>query len=127
MRKPLTGSTKRRFRRFEDDNLQATLIAMLDQAAVRYRRDRDGAVVFDKSQQTAVMDAVHRVRDAQFPWYLLLWRDEREAERYGKILQAAGLPFYVERWEMGVCFLVRREDRDWHTELFDELDSPLTK
>ena len=100
------------------------LIAALNHAAIRYRPDRDGAVVFDESQRTMVMDAVCQVRDAQFPWYLLQWKDEREARRYGDILRTAGLPFHVERQESGIWFLLRREDRDRHAELLDKLDEP---
>ena len=122
----MAKSTKRWFR-FEDDNLQATLIATLDQAAIKHRRGRDGSIVFDKAQEAAVMEAICSVRDAQFPWYLLQWKDAREAERYAKILTAAGLPFHVERNHAGLWFSVRREDRDQHTELFDKIDDPPTE
>ena len=122
----MTKSAKRWFR-FEDDNLQATLIATLDQAAIKHHLGRDGSIVFDEAQQAAVMEAISSVRDTQFPWYLLQWKDAREAERYAKILRAAGLPFNVERNQAGLWFSVRREDRDQHTELFDKIDDPSTK
>ena len=57
------------------------------------------------------MDVVCNVRDAQFPWYLLKWPTETEADRYRDMLLGAGMPIIVERHESGTWFLVRREDR----------------
>lgn len=112
----MTTATERYFR-FEDDELQATLVREIERAAVEYRPADDGAVSFGEAKLTAIMAVVNRVRDAQFPWYLQKWNTEAESNRYRRVLQQAGLPFIAERHEDGTWFLVRRQDRAQHDEL----------
>jgi hypothetical protein len=114
-------AAKGRYFRFEDPGVQAEFIQALDRATVAYRRGDDGAVMFDEVNAVAVMKAVNRVRDAQFPWYLLNWKTEAEADRYRDVLNAEGLTFIAERQETGTWFLVKREDRARHDELWAQI------
>ena len=114
---PMPTITERYFR-FEDDELQATLVREIERASIAYRRGGDGVVIFGEDHSSAIMLAVNRVRDAQFPWYLQKWNAETEADRYREILKKAGLPFVAERHEDGTWFLVRRQDRAQHDELW---------
>lgn len=107
-----------RYFRFEDDSLQLALIDELDRAGVPYTLRPDRVVVFTIAGQVEIMSAILRIRDAQFPWYLLMWKEEAEAVEYRDAFKSAGLPFIVERHENGVSFLVRREDRSKHDEIW---------
>jgi hypothetical protein len=102
---------------FEDDALQRLLLDTLNRSGVSYGRARDGSVTFAERDRTAVMDAVCSVRDTRFPWYLLQCRTEDEYDRCRETLDAARLPYVVERQESGIWLLVRREDRPRHEEL----------
>lgn len=95
---------------FEDEGLQAAFVEQLDGAGIRYARDSNGAVTFAEDEADSVVDATHRVRDAQFPWYFLKWPNESQSMRFRTILAEAGLPFFVEHHESGTWFLVRRAD-----------------
>jgi hypothetical protein len=99
-----------RYIMFENEGLQAAFVEQLEGAGVRYMRDSNGAVTFGEDEADSVVDAAHRVRDAQFPWYFLKWPSESEAMRFRAILADAGLPFFVEQHESGTWFLVRRAD-----------------
>ena len=107
---------------FEQQALQSALMRVLDDAGVAYRLDGKGAVTFSEANAPAIMDAAHRIRDAQFPWYLLKWQTEPKAERYRALMVAAGLPYVVERHESGTWFLVRRADRAQHDLLWERVD-----
>ncbi len=99
-----------RYIRFEDEGLQSAFVRQLDLAGIRYLRDSNGAVTFGKAEEHSVVDAAHRIRDAQFPWYFLQWPSESQSMRFRAILADAGLPFFVEHHESGTWFLVRRAD-----------------
>src|SRR4051794_33318559 len=105
------------FFRFENDALQQALMENLDRAGVTYTRRADGAVVFAEANRTGVMDTVCRVRDTQFPWYLVKWPAETESVRYRVALTGAGLSFVVELQETGTWFVVRRQDEARHNEI----------
>jgi len=72
----------KRFMKFEDSALQAALLECLRHSGIAYKLNRDGAVVFAGQDAASVVSAAHQVRDAQFPWYFLKWKTEREAVRY---------------------------------------------
>jgi hypothetical protein len=95
---------------FEDEGLQAAFVEQLEGAGVRYMRGNNGAVTFGEDEADSVVAAAHRVRDAQFPWYILKWPSESESMRFRTSLADAGLPFFVEHHESGTWFLVRRAD-----------------
>jgi hypothetical protein len=107
-----------RYFRFEDESLQQALVDELDRAGLTYTRGADRTVAFTIAGQDEIMNAILRIRDAQFPWYLLMWKKEAEAVEYRDAFKSAGLPFIVERHENGVSFLVRREDRSKHDEIW---------
>ena len=104
------GMSAQRYIRFEDEGLQAAFVEQLDTAGVRYGRDGNGAVTFGEDEADPVVDAAHRVRDTQFPWYFLKWPSESPSKRFRAVLADAGLPFFVEHHESGTWFLVRRAD-----------------
>lgn len=116
----MTGAKERYFR-FEDPAIQAKLVQALDRAAVEYRRADDGAVIFDEMNAAAVMKVVNEARDAQFPWYLLKWKTETQAHRYRDVMNAEDLTFIAERQENETWFLVKREDRARHDELWEQI------
>jgi hypothetical protein len=116
----MTATTQRYFR-FEADHIQAQFIQALDRSGVAYSRATDGAVVFEEGNATEVMRVAQTVRDAQFSWYLLKWETEADSNRYRDVLSAAGLAFVVERHETGIWFLVKREDRAQHDELWERV------
>jgi hypothetical protein len=95
---------------FEDEALQSAFVRQLESVGLRYTLDSNGAVTFGEDEANSVVDAAHRIRDAQFPWYLLKWPNESQSMRFRAILTDAGLPFFVERHESGTWFLVRRTD-----------------
>jgi hypothetical protein len=107
-----------RYIRFEDEMLQSAFVQELERAAIRYARDSKGAVMYGETEELAVVDAAHRIRDAQFPWYFLKWPSESQSTRFRAILADAGLPYFVEHHESGTWFLVRRADRAEHDRLW---------
>ena len=103
---------------FEDRALHSAFIQALDRAATTYTLDGGGAVTFDDAEASAVANAAHQVRDAQFPWYFLKWNTEAESARFRTVLTQAGVAFVVEQHESGTWFVVRRADRLRHEELW---------
>src|SRR5215813_135721 len=99
------------FIRFENQNLQAAFVHELQRSAVPFTTGNDGAVNFGDSEEPAVVDAAHKIRDAQFPWYFLKWPNESHSERFRGVLEQAGLRFFVEYHDSGTWFLVRRIDQ----------------
>jgi hypothetical protein len=108
----------KRFIRFEDAALQSSFLEHLNRSGTAYTLNRSGAVVFENEGATAVINAAHRVRDAQFRWYFLKWKTEREAARFRTILRKSKVHFFVEQHEDGTWFLVRRADRAIHDRLW---------
>ena len=108
----------KRYMKFEEAALQSSFLEHLSRSGTAYTLDRNGAVVFGNDDATAVIDAAHRVRDAQFPWYFLKWKTEREAERFSTILRKSKVQFFEEQHEDGTWFLVRRADRAIHAHLW---------
>ena len=108
---------------FEDDVLQRALIERLARAGVAYAPRVDGAIVFGEANSAGIMDEICRIRDAQFPWYLVKWPTDTESTRYRDALTAAGLPFVVEHQETGIWFVVRRGDRAKHDLLREQVFS----
>ncbi len=98
--------------RFENADLQNAFISELKSADISYDLDDSGAVAFDDINAECIIDAAHRVRDAQFPWYFLKWKTQEESIRFRKVLMQAGLPFFTERHEDGTWFVVRRADQE---------------
>ena len=74
-----------------------------------------------------VVKAAHQVRDAQFPWYFLKWKTERESARFRIVLNEAKVPFFVEEHEDGTWFLVRRAARAIHYKLWPQALDPRKK
>jgi hypothetical protein len=107
----------KRYMRFKDAALQMSLLEHLKRSGVAYKLNRSGAVMFGNDDATAVINAAHRVRDAQFPWYFLKWKSEREAARFRTILKKSNIQFFAEQHEDGTWFLVRRADRAIHYRL----------
>ena len=99
------------FLKFEDQTLHAAFIDQLNRAEVPYTIDANDAVSFTDAEHTAVADAAHKVRDAQFRWYSLQWPTESQSLRFRGVLEEAGLPFFVEYHDSGIWFLVRRVDQ----------------
>ena len=114
------GMKKRvkRYIRFEDAALQTSFLKHLKRSGAAYKLNRNGAVVFGNDDATAVTNAAHRVRDAQFPWYFLKWKSEGEAARFRKILKKFRVQFFGEQHHDGTWFLVRRADRAIHARLW---------
>ncbi|SRR6266849_9558615 len=108
----------KRYMRFEDAALQMSFLDHLHSSGVAYKLNRSGAVVFGNENATAVANAAHRVRDAQFPWYFLKWKSEREAARFRTILKKSQVQFFGEQHHDGTWFLVRRADRAIHARLW---------
>ena len=90
---------------FEDARLQSSFLEQLRSSGVVYKLNRTGAVAFGDKDATGVVSAAHRVRDAQFPWYFLKWKTEREAARFRAVLTKANVPFFAEQHEDGTWFL----------------------
>ena len=107
----------KRYMRFKDAALQMSFLEHLNRSGVAYKLNRSGAVMFGNDDATAVINAAHRVRDAQFPWYFLKWKTEREAARFRTILKKSNVQFFAEQHEDGTWFLVRRADRAIHYRL----------
>ena len=99
------------FIRFENQILQSAFVTELDRAAVPYTINNDRAVIFGDTDEAAVVNAAHKIRDAQFPWYFLKWPTESLSLRFRSVLEQAGLPFFVEYHDSGMWFLVRRADQ----------------
>jgi hypothetical protein len=109
---------EKRYIKFEDSALQSSFLGHLNRLGVAYKLNRSGAVVFENDDAAAVINAAHRVRDAQFPWYFLKWKSEREAERFRTILKKSKVQFFGEQHPDGTWFLVRRADRAVHARLW---------
>jgi len=99
------------FMKFDDQTLHAAFIDQLNRAEVPYTIDDNDAVNFTDAEHAAVANAAHKVRDAQFRWYFLKWPTESQSLRFRGVLEAAGLPFFVEYHDSGIWFLVRRADQ----------------
>lgn len=117
-----------RFIKFEDKELQSAFIDELNGSGSTYRLDSNGAVCFKNSDADDINNAAHRIRDAQFRWYLLKWKTDEESRRFRKILKNADIPFHIEKNETGTWFLVRRKDRQkinhiWPLVLDNAVDS----
>lgn len=104
--------------RFEDEALQSVFVRILEGAAIAYTLNRDGAVLFEATEAHDILDAAHKVRDKQFPWYFLKWKTDTVSERFRVVLIQTGLPFFVEQHEDGTWFVVRRVDRAEHDHLW---------
>lgn len=111
----------KRYMKFEDATLQSSFLEHLRRSGISYKLNRSGAVVFAKEDAEGVVSAAHRVRDAQFPWYFLKWKTEKEAARFRIALNDAKILFFVEQHEDGTWFLVRREDRPVHYQLWPQV------
>jgi len=109
---------EKRYIKFEDAALQSSFLEHLNRSGVAYKLNRSGAVVFGNDEATVITDAAHRVRDAQFPWYFLKWKSEREAARFRTILKKSKVQFFGEQHHDGTWFLVRRTDRAIHARLW---------
>jgi len=110
----------KRYLKFEDAALQSSFLEQLRRSGIACELNRSGAVAFAEENANTIISAAHRVRDAQFPWYFLKWKTEREAARYQNILKQANIPFFVEQHESGTWLLVRRADRACHERLGPE-------
>lgn len=108
------------YMKFEDAALQSSFLEHLHRSGIAYKLNRSGAVVYGDEDATAIVRAAHLVRDAQFPWYFLKWKTEREAARFRTVLTQAKVPFFIERHEDGMWFLVRRADRPLHDNLWPQ-------
>ena len=111
----------KRCTKFEDAALQSSFLEHLRRSGIAYKLNRSGAVAFGDEDASGVVSASHRVRDAQFPWYFLKWKSEREAARFRSVLTEANVPFFAEQHEDGTWFLVRRADRAIHQRLWPRL------
>lgn len=103
--------------RFEDEALQAALIVELKRVRVKHGVDDEGSVVYGKDEWLDVGDAINRVRDSQFRWYLVFADTTDRASMWRTALVSAGLPFVVEHHRDGIAFLIRRDDQERHREL----------
>ncbi len=117
----------KRYMKFEDAALQSSFLEQLRRPGIAYKLNRSGAVAFGDEEATAIVSAAHQVRDAQFPWYFLKWKTEREAARYRNILKQANIPFFVEQHQSGTWLLVRRADRVAHERLWLRALEPTKK
>jgi hypothetical protein len=99
------------FIRFENQVLQSALVDELHRSAIPFTTDNDGGLRFDGVDEAAVVNAIHKIRDAQFPWYFLKWPLESHSVRFRGVLEESGLPFFVEYHDSGTWFLVRRADQ----------------
>ena len=108
----------KRYMKFEDAALQASFLKNLRRSGISYDLNRSGAVVFGEKEAIGVVRAAHLVRDAQFPWYFLKWKTEREAASFRVVLAEANVPFFAEQHEDGTWFLVRRADRGIYERLW---------
>lgn len=59
----------KRSMKFEDEALHASFLENLRRSGIVYKLNRNGAVVFGDEEATPIINAAHRLRDAQFPWY----------------------------------------------------------
>jgi hypothetical protein len=110
----------KRYMKFEEARLQSSFLEQLRSSGIVYKLSRMGAVVFGDKDAAGVVSAAHRVRDAQFPWYFLKWKTEREAARFRAVLTKTNVPFIVEQHEDGTWFVVRRADRASHERLWPQ-------
>ena len=110
------------FIKFDDQTLQSAFVDELNHAGVTYNIDKNDAINFGESEKAAVVDAAHKVRDAQFPWYFLKWPTESQSLRFSAVLEKARLPFFVEYHESGIWFLVRRADQPQLDRLSQTID-----
>ncbi len=108
----------KRYMKFEEAALQSSFLEHLSRSGTAYTLGQSGAVMFGNDDAAAVINAAHRVRDAQFPWYFLKWKTEREAARFRTILKESKVQFFGEQHEDGTWFLVRRADRAIHARLW---------
>ncbi len=115
------------FMKFEDAGLQLLFLEHLRRSEIAYKLNQSGAVVSREKDAAGVVNAAHRVRDAQFPWYFLKWKTEKEAARFRIVLNEAKTPFFVEQHEDGAWFLVRRADRAIHYRLWPKVLEPARK
>jgi hypothetical protein len=113
-----------RYIRFQDETLQASFLGELSRADIKYTLDPKGAVRFQDSEAMSVIDAAHRVRDAQFSWYFIHCYTDEESALFRTLLIRDGLPFFVEEHESGIWFLVRRSDKIEHEHLFELMVKP---
>lgn len=104
--------------KFEDAALQSTFLEHINNSGINYKINKSGAIVFEKKDAASIVKAAHQVRDAQFPWYFLKWKTEKEATRFHNVLNEAKIPFFVEQHEDGTWFLLRRADRAIHYRLW---------
>jgi hypothetical protein len=113
---PLDGQTMgaQRFIRFQDAALQSAFLSELEQDSVPHTLDSAGSVCFADADAVAAIDAAHRVRDAQFPWFFLRWDTEELTERFAGALSRARLPYFIEYHESGTWVVVRRADKSNH-------------
>lgn len=115
------GGKAQRYIRFDDAALQQAFVRELERGNVRYTTNSGGEVAFDKAGADAVVEAAHRVRDAQFPWYFVMCETDEQFARFRTGLLEAGLPFFVERHESGTVLVVRRADRKHLDSLFQRV------
>jgi hypothetical protein len=108
----------KRHMKFEDAALQSSFLEHLHRAGIAFKLNRSGAVAFGDEEATGIISAAHRVRNAQFPWYFLKWKTEREAAPFRIVLTEASIPFFAEQHADGTWFLVRRVDRAIHEQLW---------
>ena len=117
----------RHFMKFEDAALQSSFLEHLRRLGIAFKLNRSGAVVFEDGEAARIVSAAYRVRDAQFPWYFLKWKTEKETARFRTVLSEAKVAFFAERHEDGTWFLVRRADRAIHYRLWPKVLEPTKK
>jgi hypothetical protein len=109
-----------RYFRFGRGDLQSELRQELTKNDAPHAVVADGGVEFSEANATAVMSCVCRVRDRQFPWYLLICDSERQFAECSDALKKLGLPFIAEHRERGRTLLVRRADKGKLIHVFDD-------
>jgi hypothetical protein len=100
--------------RFDDQGLQARLVAALREAGLSFHVRKDGAVTCAAADRRALNAVAHIIRDSCFRWYLSWWKDPEASHRFSAEMKALGLPFHVEYHDDSLVFLLPKENEDLH-------------